>query len=483
MKNKLEKLLKSSRRKFMTDSALLGAGFLIVPRHVLGGKGFISPSDKLNVAGIGIGGRGSSLMNEMYHDGAENIVALCDVDQSYAANTFDKYPKAKRYVDYRKMLENQKDIDAVAIATPDHTHAVIAMACMQMGKHIYVEKPLTHNVFEARTLTEAARKYKLVTQMGNQGASGEGTWKTVQWIKSGIIGDVFKVHCWTNRPVWPQGVPTPEGKHDIPETLNWDLWLGPAKFREYHPDYLPFKWRGWWDYGTGALGDMACHIVDAPFRALDLKYPTAVEASVTAVYSGDFILANYDDSFPPSTKIHFDFPARGNMPPLKLAWYDGGLMPERPDELGDNEPMGAAGGGVIFEGTDGKLMCDVYGQNPRLLPLSKMEDFKAPEPDYTVIEEGHQQSWIKACKGGEPGVSNFDIAGPLTEMILMGNLAVRSYNQRTLKEGKKPSDWEPWDFPGRRKLEWDGQAMAITNFDLANEFVKREYRDGWSLGV
>ena len=472
-----------NRRRFIRDFSLAGAGFMVVPRYVLGGEGYVAPSDKLNIAGIGVGGRGWGVLEGVYNEGTENIVALCDVDDARAAKTFEKYNKAARYRDFRVMLEKQKDIDAVAIATPDHTHAVAAMAAMHLGKHVYVEKPLTHNVYEARMLRETAKKYKLVTQMGNQGASGEGTWKTVEWIESGVIGDITKVHCWTNRPIWPQGVATPAGDHKVPDTLDWDLWLGPAKFRNYHPDYLPFKWRGWWDYGTGALGDMACHIVDVVFRALKLGYPTSVEASVTAVYERDFVLANYDDSIPPSTKIHFDFPARKGMPPVKLAWYDGGIRPERPDELGSDEQMGDWNGGVIFEGTEGKLMCDTYGDNPRLLPTSKMKDFKPPKPKYRRIEEGHYQSWVKACKGGEKPVSNFDIAGPLTEIILMGNLAVRSYNHRVLKEGKKPTDWNPWEYPGRKQLEWNGKAMKITNLDLANEFVNREYREGWSLGV
>ncbi len=483
MKTESKKTPPIRRRKFIRDFSAAGAGFMIVPRYVLGGNGYLAPSDKLNVAGIGVGGRGRGVLNGVYNNGTTNIVALCDVDDVTAAKTFEKYEKAPRYRDFRVMLEKQKDIDAVTIATPDHTHAVAAMAAMQLGKHVYVEKPLTHNVYEARMLTEVARKNKLVTQMGNQGASGEGTWQTVEIIQSGVIGEISTVHCWTNRPIWPQGIATPKGGSQVPDTLDWDLWLGPAKFRDYHPDYLPFKWRGWWDFGTGALGDMACHIVDVAFRALKLGYPTSVEASVTAVYESDFVLADYNDSFPPSTKIHFNFPAREKMPPVKLAWYDGGLRPERPDELGHDEPMGDGGGGVIFEGTKGKLMCDTYGANPRLLPLSKMKEFTPPKPMFRRIEEGHQQSWVNACKGGEQTASNFDIAGPLTEMILMGNLAVRSYNHKVLKDGKKATDWAPWKYPGRKRLDWDGEAMKITNFDLANEFVKREYREGWSLGV
>ncbi len=481
MKSTPNKKKINKRRKFVKQLALGTSSIFVLPRHVLGGPGFVPPSDKLNIAGIGVGGRGWGVLQGVFNNGTENIVALCDVDKVNAARTFKKYEKAKQYEDFREMLEKQKDIDAVTIATPDHTHAVAAMAAMQMGKHVYVEKPLTHNVFEARLLRETAKKYGLATQMGNQGASGEGTWQTVEWIESGLIGDVTEVHCWTNRPIWPQGVPTPTGEHSVPDTLNWDLWLGPAAMRPYHPNYLPFKWRGWWDFGTGALGDMACHIVDVVFRALKLGYPTSVEASVGAVYERDFVVAEYKDSIPSATKIHFNFPARGKMKPVKLAWYDGGLRPERPDELGSNEAMGDWNGGVIFIGDKGKLMCDTYGANPRLLPTAKMEDFKPPTPTNRRITEGHYQNWVKACKGESAAVSNFDIAGPLTEIILMGNLAVRSYNYKVLKEGKKPGDWNPWDYPGQKRLDWDGENMKVTNFELANQFVGRDYREGWSL--
>ncbi len=477
MKNKK----KLSRRKFLKTSAVAGSAFMIVPRSVLGGKGYTAPSDQLNIAGIGVGGRGAGILADAAKIPGTNIIALCDVDFKRAMGSFSRFSQAKQYKDFRKMLEKEKDVDAVMIATPDHSHAVCAMAAMELDKHVYVEKPLTHNIYEARLLTETARKRKLVTQMGNQGSSGEGVRLIQEWIDAGIIGEVNRVHCWTNRPIWPQGVPKPTGNHPIPESLDWDLWLGPAAQRAYNPAYLPFKWRGWWDFGTGSLGDMGCHIIDPPFKALRLGYPTSVEASVSQVYVGDFRLADFPDSCPPASKVHFDFPARNNMPAVELIWYDGGILPRRPAELKANEPMGEAGGGNLFEGTRGKIVCGVYGRNPSLLPYKTMDYFKAPEKTIPRVEEGHVGSWVKACKEGTPTSSNFDYAGPLTETVLMGNLAIRSYNLKQLKPGKTPSSWDPWTYPGRIQLEWNGQDMTITNFEAANQFIKREYRSGWEI--
>ncbi len=471
---------KTNRRKFLKDTAAASAGFMIVPRHVLGGKGFVAPSDQVRIAGIGVGGRGASILREASKSKFVKIVALCDVDDNRAAPTYKAYEKAKQYKDYRKLLEKAKGIDAIMVATPDHTHASIALPAMQLGKHVYLEKPLAHNIHETRLLTEAAAKYKVVTQMGNQGTSGEGVRKIQEWLAADLIGEVTKVHCWTNRPIWPQGVATPSGEHAVPATLDWDLWLGPAKMRKYHPSYLPFKWRGWWDYGTGALGDMGCHIIDPPFKALKLGYPTSVEASVTQVFVGDFVLADIPDSCPPSSKVHFDFPARENMPAVELIWYDGGIMPKRPTELKDDEVMNEDGG-CIFEGSKGKIMCGVYGRDPILLPSSRMKKTEFPKETIQRIPEGHEINWINAIKDGTPTTSSFDYSGPLTETVLMGNLAIRSYNLKMLKDGKKPGDWAPWKYPGRRKLNWDGANMKITNFDDANQFVKREYRAGWEM--
>ncbi len=477
MKNKK----KLSRRKFLKTSAVAGSAFMIVPRSVLGGKGYTAPSDQLNIAGIGVGGRGAGILADAAKIPGTNIIALCDVDFKRAMGSFSRFSQAKQYKDFRKMLEKEKDVDAVMIATPDHTHAVCAMAAMELDKHVYVEKPLTHNIYEARLLTETARKRKLVTQMGNQGSSGEGVRLIQEWIDAGIIGEVTRVHCWTNRPIWPQGVPKPTGNHPVPESLDWDLWLGPAAHRAYNPAYLPFKWRGWWDFGTGSLGDMGCHIIDPPFKALRLGYPTSVEASVSQVYVGDFRLADFPDSCPPASKVHFDFPARNNMPAVELIWYDGGILPRRPAELQANESMGETGGGTLFEGTRGKIVCGIYGKNPSLLPYKAMDYFKQPEKTIPRVEEGHVGSWVKACKEGTPTSSNFDYAGPLTETVLMGNLAIRSFNLKQLKPGKTPSSWDPWTYPGRIQLEWNGQDMTITNFEAANQFIKREYRSGWEI--
>jgi len=452
---------KISRRSFLGGAAAVAA-FTIVPRHVLGGPGYTSPSEKLNIAGIGVGGMGK---NNIANLSSENIVALCDVDEEYAAPVFNCYPKAKKYRDFRKMLEKQKDVDAVVIATPDHTHAVIAMAAMQMGKHVYVQKPLTYSVYEARVLTEAARKYKVATQMGNQGHSGEGIRLICEWIWDGAIGPVREVHAWTNRPIWPQGIDRPKDTPPVPDTLAWDLWLGPAPVRPYHPAYLPLFWRGWWDFGTGALGDMACHILDPVFWALKLKYPISVEASIASTRrkteSGWTKLVVNTETYPNASIVRYKFPARGDMPPVKLTWYDGGLLPPRPEELEPGRQMGDSG--VIFVGGKGKLMCGTYGDGPRLVPETKMKEYKRPEKTLPRIDggvEGHEKDWARACKGGKPASSNFDYSGPLTETVVMGNLAIH--------------------YPGR-KLEWDGQNMKVTNFPEANEYVRRRYRDGWTL--
>ena len=476
-----------SRRSFITRSAALAGGIMIVPRHVLGGPGYRSPSDQLNIAAIGAGGRGQGVLqgasgfNEDDGTTLDNVVALADVDDERAAGSFERYSRASRYRDFRVMLDEMHDsIDAVAISTPDHMHAVAAMAAMQLGKHVYVEKPLTHDVYEARKLTEAAREYGVVTQMGNQGSSGEGIRQICEWIWAGAIGDVTEVHTWTNRPVWPQGKIRPEGTPPVPASLDWDLWLGTAPDRPYHPEYLPFSWRGWWDFGTGALGDMACHVVDPVYKALKLGYPTSVEASATVMTENWQPIPNHE-SAPLSSIIHFEFPAREGMPPVKMSWYDGGLMPPMPDELAEGESL-SPGGGCIFIGSKGKIMCATYGANPTLLPSSKMADFEEPEKTLPRVEGGtggHQRVWVEACKGGPACSSNFDYAGPFTETVLLGNLALRSFMHTEMRE--MPNGRSRPVFTGRKKLMWDGDQMKITNYDPANAFVKRDYRGSWSL--
>jgi len=471
-----------SRRRFLQDSSLVAGSFFIVPRDVLG-RGYIAPSDKLNIAGIGCGGKARVNLPLAYNKGSDNIVALCDVDDRMAVESRKQWPGAPYYKDYRELLEKEnKNIDAVIVTTPDHMHAPIALAAMQLGKHVYCEKPLTHDIYEARILSRAAEKYKVVTQMGNQGSSGDDTRKVETWIQAGIIGDVHTVHVWTNRPVWPQGVPTPTGNFEIPKELDWNLWLGTAPQRDYNPAYLPALWRGWVDFGTGSLGDMGCHFIDVPYRALKLRYPIAVECSVGSVYSGFFKEAIYTDSYPPSSVTYVHFPEREGMVPTQLIWYDGGIKPRRPDELLPDEEMEGIDGGMIFEGTKGKLMAGLFGGNPTLLPTSLMQHTNLPPSKYPFVEggpPGHQQQWVKASKKGWGTYtsSSFDKSGPLAETVLMGTLAVRSYNlSETDAQGKKK-------FPGRKKLLWDGENMRITNFEGANQFVRREYRGGIKLEV
>jgi predicted dehydrogenase len=452
------------RRTFLASAAAVTAGFTIVPRHVLGGQGMTAPSDKLNIAGVGIGGMGK---NNLGRCESENIVALCDVDFDLAAPVFEKYPQAKRYKDFRAMFDQQKDIDAVVIATPDHTHAVIAMAAMERKKHIYVQKPLTHSVSEARLLTETARKQGVVTQMGNQGHSGEGIRLLCEWVWDGAIGEVREAHAWTNRPVWPSGVEVdrPKETPEVPSGLDWDLWIGPAPSRPYNPTYHPAKWRAWWDFGTGSLGDMGCHILDPLFWSLKLKYPVSVEANTSKYWKAFFEQAEAKhEMFPRSTIVRFKFPAREKMPPVELTWWDGGLMPARPAGFEPGRRMGDLDGGILLIGEKAAIMAGCYGESPRLVPESAMRKYKKRPP--RTLEripegpDGHEKDWIRACKGGKPASSNFDYSGPLSEMVLMGNLAVR--------------------FPDRELL-WNGEAMEVTNDQDANAYVRREYREGWHL--
>jgi len=472
-----------SRRKFIAQAATAATAFTIVPRFVLG-KGYTAPSDKLYIAGIGAGGKGESDIANFAKSGKAEIAYLCDVDDRRAAKTVASFPNAKYYKDYRVMLDKEhKHIDAVSVSTPDHNHAVQAMAAMQLGKHVYVQKPLTHDIYEARMLTEAEKKYKVVTQMGNQGASNDGVRQLTEWYNDGQVGDVHTVYCWTNRPVWPQGIPWPSQKAEIPKELDWDLWLGTAPSKDYVEKLVPFNWRGWWDYGTGALGDMACHIIEPPFKVLGLGYPTEVECSVGSVYVDEFKRGYFPESCPPSSHIILTFPERNGKSKVKMHWMDGGIQPERPEELGPNERMGDGGNGVIFIGTKGKMMCGTYSSLPSLLPTSRNQEVKTPQTIKRIAggAEGHYGQWVEACIAGYGKMevsSDFAIAGPLTESILMGNLAIRSYDIRKPRENNATQ----FDYPGRGiKLLWDGPNMKITNFDEANQFVKREYRQGWKI--
>jgi predicted dehydrogenase len=456
------------------------AAFTIVPRHVLG-KGHVAPSDKLRIAGIGAGGKGESDIAEFSKSPRVEIVALADVDDRSAAKTRGLHPNAKYYRDFREMLEKEhKNIDACSISTPDHTHAVATLAAMQLGKHVYTQKPLTHDIYEARILTEAAKKYNVVTQMGNQGGSGDGVRRTQELVASGLIGDVTEVKCWTNRPVWPQGVPTPTGKFDIPKELDWNLWLGTAKKIDYNPAYLPFNWRGWWAYGTGSLGDMACHIMDPVFRCLPILYPSSVECSVASIWQAMWDDTTNPDSCPPSTIIHLSYPRTdGKSGEIKVSWHDGGLLPERPDELLPEEEFGNWDGGVLFIGSKGKLLADCYGANPRLLPTKLMKEITLPKETLARVPEGHYLQWVNACIAGfgkAKTSSPFEFAGPFTESILIGNLAIRSYMM-------KNPNLKGWNdkYLGRKRLLWDAKKMQITNFEPANQYVRREYSEGWKL--
>lgn len=454
---------------------------MIVPRHVLG-RGYIPPSDKLNVAAIGSGGMGASDLREISKSPKVNIVALVDVDDRQAVNARKQYGKAKYYKDFREMLSREgKSVDACTISTPDNTHMVATLAAMQLGKHVYTQKPLTHDIYEARLLTEAAKKYRVITQMGNQGGSGEGVRRFKELYDAGLIGEVHTVHSWTNRPVWPQGIPAPEGSHSVPSELDWDLWLGPAEELPYNPAYLPFNWRGWWRFGTGALGDMACHIMDPIYRILPIDYPISVECSATNSWGGIFKEVDISESAPASSVIHLAYPRTDGKGEIKVSWYDGGIMPERPQELKDGEPFGNSDGGVLFVGTKGKLLADCYGANPRLLPLSRNEQAEAVPQTIKRVPEGHWVQWVNACIDGfgkGQTSSPFEFAGPFTESLLIGNLALRSW-QYTDSAAKNNSA----KHPGRKKLLWDSKNMKITNFDEANEYVRREYRDGWKVSM
>lgn len=443
MKNKKKVI---SRRDFM-GAAAAAAAFTIVPRHVLGGLGNQAASEKLNIAGIGVGGQGGGDISNV---SSENIVALCDVDEERAGGTFNRFQNAKKYKDYRKMLDKEeKNIDAVVVATPDHNHAPAVIRAMKMGKHVYVEKPMAHTIFEAREMTRVARKMKVVTQMGNQGHAGEGLRRFYELIHDGAVGTVREVHVWSDRPIWPQGIDRPKDTQPVSETLDWDLWLGPAPWRPYHDAYVPFKWRGWWDFGCGAMGDMAVHNADPAFFCLDLDAPMAVEAETSPVN---------DETFPKWQIITYYFPARGKRPPVKMIWYDGGKMPARPPEL--EKGLKLDKNGILFVGTKGKILGGGWASSPRLIPESKRKEY-GKIPEMLPRSPGHHREWILACKENksEKAKAGFWYSGPYTESLLVGNLAVRL---------------------GRR-IEWDAKKMKATNAPEADKYINKSYRKGWEI--
>jgi predicted dehydrogenase len=413
------------------------------------------------VACVGVGGKGYS---DVAGVATENIVALCDVDDEQMAATLkgtrkenlphaEMLEKAAKYRDFRKMLDAEKSIDAITVSTPDHTHAFIALTAIRMGKHTYVQKPLTHTVHEARMLTSAAKEMKVVTQMGNQGHASEEARLVNEWIADGAIGEVTEVHCWTNRPIWPQGeLNRPTETAALPSTLDWDLWIGPAPMRPYHPAYAPFDWRGWWDFGTGALGDMGAHIIDHPYWALNLGLPETVQASSTPFSS---------ETYPLASTVRYHFAARGAMPAVDLTWYDGGLLPMRPEELEESRRIGNEMGGVIFVGKEGRLMCGCLAESPRLIPETRMKAYKLPAKTMPR-SPGIYEEWIAAIKTGGQTTSSFDYAARLTETMLLGNVALRLAHKNVT-------------------LKYDGEKMAFTNMPEANQFLTKEYRAGWGL--
>ncbi len=450
----------SSRRTFLAASSAAALGMTVLPRRSLGAAGAVAPSEKLNIAAVGAGAMGNVDISTLAKLGC-NIVAICDVDAVRAAGVFKAYPEAKRYKDFREMLDKEaKNIDAVTVSTPDHLHAVAAMAAIRTGKHVYCQKPLTHTLHECRVLTEAARAAGVATQMGNQGHASEGSRLTNEWIQAGVIGEVREVHVWTDRAgsMWKQGIGRPTETPATPETMDWNLWLGPAQDRPYHPSYAPSAWRGWWDFGTGALGDMGCHTIDHPFWALKLGAPTHVEARTTTDGS---LLANGKPNFetyPIAAIIYYDFPARGDLPPVRMTWYDGGLLPPTPAALGPKGQLPSSG--VLYVGSKGQMMHGSHGDGPQLLQ-PELRQVAAKVPKTLLRSIGHYEEWIAACKGGPAAVSNFDYAGPLTETVLLGVLALRA--------------------PGRR-LEWDSEHQKISNAPELNQYVHSEYRKGWTLG-
>jgi hypothetical protein len=479
-----------SRREFLGTTATAVAGLTILPGRVLGGTKIPAPSDRLNIAGVGVGGYGRTNLGNM---ASENIVALCDVDWSYAQNCFEDFPKARRFRDWRRMFDEMgEEIDAVVVATADHTHAIVAAHAMTMGKHVYVQKPLTHSVYESRLLTKLAEKYRVATQMGNQGASEEGVRRAAEWIWQGEIGEVRRVEAFTDRPIWPQGLNRPAQGMWVPDTLDWDLFIGPAAMRPYHEIYTPWNWRGWWDFGTGALGDMACHILHPVFVGLRLGYPVAVQGTSTLLLT---------DCAPNAETVKMTFPERpkfrkASLPEVEVTWYDGGIQPMKPEGWPAGRDMNDHGGGVLFHGTKDTLICGCYGRDPWL--LSGREP--SVEPTMREVELSHEMDWVRACKEDPESrtetSSPFSEAGPFNEMVVMGVLAVRLQALN-------------------KQLEWDGASMTFTNisedetistviedgfkienghptFDktwtepvsaraFAAELIKHEYREGWSL--
>lgn len=490
-----------TRRNFMQKAVSGAAALTILPNFTVSGLGHVAPSDKLLIAAVGCGGEAADDIRHYSIAPKKNaeIAFLCDVDDRPAAQRMKQFPKASFYHDWREMFDKEsKNFDAVSVAIPDHNHAIVGLGAMQLRKHLYLQKPLTHDIHEARILTQASEKYKVVTQMGDQGASCDGMRTLREWIEADVLGQIEKVFCWTDRPVWPQGIPWPASRPAVPKELNWDLWLGTANETNYIDNLVPFNWRGWWQFGTGALGDMGCHIMGPPFKLLNLGYPTDVSCSASTVYNGIFTEGLYPESGPVSSSVRFRYKLK-NGKDLDLYWMDGGITPERPWEVDPDVNMNEImcdyppglndyEGGTLFIGTKGKAACGWGGRNPVLLPLSRNKEISVPKKYPRVVGDmdGHWWQWIDACIAGY-GNAEVDspfvgYAGPLTETVLMGNLLLRSFNIREKISRKDPvyGEMEGFVFPGRYiNYKWDGENMRITNFEKANQFIKREYRKGW----
>jgi len=457
MKTKQNKT-EMTRRRFIASSAVATFGFQVVPRRVFGAN------SRLAVAGIGSGGKGRADITGAAKAGAD-IVALCDVDESRADAMFKTHAKAKRFADFRVMLEKMgRSIDACTISTPDHTHAAATSMAMKMGKHCYTQKPLTHDVYEARHLTRLAGETGVTTQMGNQAHAGESIRRAVELVRAGIIGNVTEAHIWTNRPIWPQGMTERPVKADIPKGLDWDLWLGPAAERAYHPAYLPFNWRGYSAFGSGCIGDWICHVLDPSYWALDLGMPTAITADTKG-----YDPIKHKEFYPKGTKITFEFPAKGERGPVKVVWYDGDYSIPRPDEL-KVENRKVVGTGAVVIGNKGKIMHGSHGAGGcRIIPEAKMKEFGRPDQKIPRVRGGHQKDWLEAVRNNQPAGSPFEYGGALSEIGLLGMIAI----QRTWGE----------DSAGRTgiRLEWDAKAMRFTNDEEANKLVNPPYRAGWKL--